>query len=102
MLYWYSNANWQKVSAVSAAYNNTFQYSNSVGENLEVPFNGRQIKLTYLTSPTFGMADVYIDGVKVTTLGQSSASWVYGVTWTSAVLSAGDPACGWCTPLARW
>ena len=81
---------WQKVSGVADAYDTTFQYSNGVGENLEIPFNGKQIKLTYLTSPTFGTADVYIDGVKVTTLDQNSADWTFGVSWTSDVLSAGD------------
>ncbi len=48
------------------------------------------IKLTYLAGPELGIVDVYIDGVKVTSLNQYNADWIWQATWTSDLLTAGN------------
>ena len=75
---------------VPDAYSNTLRYSISTEESVQMNFNGRQFKLTYLVSPSSGVVDVYVDGVKVTTLDQYSANWEWQRTWMSDLLPAGN------------
>jgi hypothetical protein len=81
---------WLTMEAVTGPYAGTLHYSFGLGETAQVNFNGRQIKLTYLAAPTAGIVDVYVDGVKVIIIDQSSANWDWQKTWTSDLLPAGD------------
>jgi hypothetical protein len=81
---------WLTLEGVSGPYGDTLHYTYWLGDAAQVNFHGRQIKLIYLAAPTAGQVDVYVDGVKLTTLDQNSASWEWQKTWTSGVLSAGD------------
>ncbi len=80
---------WQPLVA-TGAYQDTWSYSTTMGDSVKFAFNGQQIKLTYVTGPTLGTLDVYVDGVKVGSLNENSANWAWHGTWTSDPLPAGD------------
>ena len=81
---------WQTMEGVTGPYGDTLHYSINIGDAVEVAFHGQQVTLSYLAAPTGGVVDVYVDGVKVVTLDQYSASWDWQTTWTSDPLTAGD------------
>jgi hypothetical protein len=57
---------------------------------VQLSFSGEQLQLAYRAGPTAGQVDVYIDGVKVATIVQTSATWMWQKTWTSELLAAGE------------
>jgi hypothetical protein len=77
-------------NGVTGPYQGTMHFSYEIGASAQMSFTGRQIQLAYLASPDAGQVDVYIDGVKVTTIDQTSAGWEWEKSWTSELLSAGD------------
>ena len=83
------DGSWLTMNA-TGPYNGTLRYTYGVGDSAHVIFNGRQIQLSYLAAAGAGVMDVYIDGIKVTSIDQSDAGWVWQKTWTSGQLAAGD------------
>ena len=81
---------WYTLEAVTGPYADTLRYSVTSGNDAQVTFNGRQVKVTYLATPTSGIVDVYVDGVKVTSIDQHSETWDWQKTWTSDLLAAGN------------
>jgi len=51
-----------------------------------VLFTGTQFTLTFSKYSNRGLIDVYVDGVKITTLNANSASLMWQQTYTSPVL----------------
>src|SRR5688572_33383811 len=66
--------------------NNTLRYTNTVGNYTSVLFTGTQFTLTFSKYSNRGLIDVYVDGVKITTLNANSASLMWQQTYTSPVL----------------
>ena len=81
---------WGSVVTPGGPYLDTWRYTNTVGDSAQVGFNGQQFKLAYLAGPDLGIADIYVDGVKVASIDQSSGTWQWQVTWTSDLLPAGN------------
>jgi hypothetical protein len=73
----------------SGPYNSTLHQSGTIGNYAEVTFTGNQVKLSYLKANGRGVIDVYIDGIKVTSLNANSATVVWQASWTSSVLTYG-------------
>ena len=84
------SGNWAATTTPDGPYLDTWHFTNTIGNSVQVAFNGGQFKLTYLAGPDLGIADVYVDGVKVTSINQNSATWDWQTNWTSDVLPAGD------------
>jgi uncharacterized repeat protein (TIGR02543 family) len=80
---------WYTISSDASPYAGTLHYSVTAGNNTEVVFSGKQIKLTYLASPYSGIVDIYMDGAKVTSIDQHSVNWDWQKTWTSDLIPAG-------------
>ena len=69
---------------------NTLHYSGTIGDSAQILISGgQQIKLTYLTTTNRGITDVYIDGVKVTSINAYAPGFNWQVTWSSDVLTSG-------------
>ncbi len=86
---WTYTGAWQSLTA-TGPYLDTWSYSTTIGDFAEIAFTGRQFKLSYLVGPDSGIVDVYVDGVKVGSVDQNSASWAWNGTWTSNLLAAGN------------
>jgi hypothetical protein len=84
------SGNWAATTTPDGPYLDTWHYTNTLGNSVQVAFNGRQFKLTYLAGPDLGTADIYVDGVKVDSIDQNSTTWDWQTNWTSDVLSVGD------------
>ena len=67
----------------------TWRYAPTVGDLAQVVFTGRMFKLSYVSGPILGTLDVYVDGVKITSIDQHSANWSWEKTWTSDLLAVG-------------
>jgi hypothetical protein len=84
------DGSWLTMTGATGPYDGTLHYTYGIGDSAQVAFTGQQIQLSYLASPDSGLVDVYIDGIKVTSIDQHSDVWEWQKTWTSEVLSAGD------------
>jgi len=85
---WTYTGNWGSLTT-SGPYADTLHYSMSVSDRAEVTFTGQQFQLIYTALVDRGSVDIYIDGVKVTTLNESGpGSWQQ--KWTSDPLSSGQ------------
>jgi hypothetical protein len=79
--YWYTYAG-------SGPYGDTLRFSINAKDSALVSFSGTQFELTYSQMSDRGTMDVYVDGVKVTTIDENgSGGWQQ--TWTSGMFSAG-------------
>jgi len=74
----------------SGPANNTMHYTNIVGNQASVLFSGTRFTLTFTKYANRGLIDVYVDGVKITTINANSASLAWQQTYTSPVLAAGN------------
>jgi hypothetical protein len=81
---------WYSMTGADGYYQNSQHYTVTVGGSAQAYFTGRQIGLTYLAGPSGGIVDVYVDGVKIGSIDQSSQSWEFQKTWTSVLLTAGN------------
>jgi hypothetical protein len=81
--------NWLTMNSTSGPYQDTLHYTYSIGDTAQVAFTGRQIQLSYFAGPDAGIVDIYIDGVKVTSLDQHSDNWTWQQIWTSELLAEG-------------
>jgi hypothetical protein len=84
------DGSWGTMTGVSGPSEGTLHYSYAVGDSVQVSFSGEQVELKYLGSPESGVVDVYVDGIKVASLDQTSESWDWQRTWQSDELAAGD------------
>jgi parallel beta-helix repeat protein len=86
---WSYNGAWTAID-MAGPYSNTFHYSSAIGDSAQIVISGgQQIKLTYLTTANRGITDVYIDGVKVTSIDAYAPGFNWLVTWSSNVLTSG-------------
>ena len=60
-----------------------------MGATASLVFNGMQFTYTYLTASNRGNIEVWVEGVKMTTLNANSATMVWQKIYTSPALSAG-------------
>ena len=60
------------------------------GASVSWSFSGRSVGWITVTGPTFGLADVFVDGVRKATVNNYAASTKYGVVRTVKGLSAGS------------
>ena len=78
---WIYQGAWLPGAAIDA-YNNTFTYSSTVGNNAVFVMTGNRFTLTYRSIRPRGVLDIYVDGVRVHSLNQNGPlQW--GKTWTS-------------------
>jgi hypothetical protein len=61
----------------------------AIGDSASVTINGAQFILFYTGDINHGSLDVYVDGVKIDTIDEYSATTVYEKTWMSPVLAPG-------------
>jgi hypothetical protein len=88
-LLWSYSGDWTAYHGVGP-YSNTLHYSSSIGDSAQIMVSGsQQVKLTYVTSFNRGNIDVYIDGVKVTSIDAYSTTPSWQKTWASDLLSTG-------------
>lgn len=85
---WTYVGNWTLVKDSEARYN-TVHISKKIGNTASIFFTGSQFVYTYLTGPTNGQVDVYIDGVYTTTIDQYSFYPYYDNYYTSPILPKG-------------
>jgi len=83
------SGSWHTMTGVVGPYLNTLHYSYRVGDSVQAYFTGQQIKLSYLSGPDAGIADIYVDGIKVGSINQYSVNWEWQKTWTSDLFAAG-------------
>lgn len=69
----------------------TNHYSSTIGDTVSTTFTGTMITLYYLGYTNRGVADILIDGVKVTSLNQYSPSLVFQKSWQSPILEDNGP-----------
>jgi beta-galactosidase GanA len=68
--------NWSHVanqSYTAGEYKNTESFSNRAGDSLTVPFNGTAVRWIGSRTSNHGLADVYVDGVKQSTVDTSGS-----------------------------
>jgi hypothetical protein len=85
--------NWSYSGAWSAytgsgPHGDNFHYTATAGDSASFTFTGTQFILTYIQSPARGNIDVYLDGVKVTTINANGVL-LWQKTYASLVFSAG-------------
>ena len=85
---WQYTGNWTLYDG-AGPYNNTSHYTNTVGSEAELQFNGTQFTLTYVKAWNRGLIDVYVDGTKIDTINSTSSTVEWQQTWTSPVFAAG-------------
>ena len=84
------SGSWQTMSGAAGPYLGTLHYSYRVEDLIQAYFTGEQITISYFAGPDAGIADVYLDGVKVVSLNEYSDNWEWQTSWTSDLLIAGD------------
>ena len=87
----YGGAGWSHVanqSYTGADYKNTESFSRTAGDSLTVPFTGTRIAWWGSKTNNHGMADVYIDDVKQTTVDDSGSDG-HALVYQANGLSAG-------------
>jgi hypothetical protein len=83
------SSGWTEV-AESNSYGGEFKLTQIVGSNVTFPFNGQKFSLIYKTGPLFGKMDVFVDGTKVYTLDQNTATAMFQQIWSyGGTLAAG-------------
>jgi hypothetical protein len=84
---WTYTGSWSLYST-SGPYNNTLNYSSTVGNEATFVMTGSQFVLTYNQYTNRGVVDIYVDGVLIHSLNENGAlQWQK--TWTSNDLGAG-------------
>jgi SpoIID/LytB domain protein len=80
------------VSASSSAMSGgTYRYSSKAGSTATFKFKGTSIKLLGSIGPSYGKADVYLDGVKLGTLNAYSSSYAHQAKlWERTGLSSAE------------
>ena len=81
---------WSSTSGATGPYLGTLRYTNTGGSYAQVGFTGRQIRLSYRTGPNYGVADVYVDGVKVASVNQYNPTYQWQTVWLSELFAEGD------------
>lgn len=81
---------WAPYSVSTGDYQNTRHQTAVEGAEVRFDFTGRRISLIYSGYPNRGLVDIYIDGSKVTTLNQYSATYQQNLKWTSSLLASGN------------
>jgi hypothetical protein len=84
---WMYTGNWKLVSDPDARYH-TLHISRKINNSASFYFTGDQFVFTYLTGPNRGLMDVYIDGVKETTIDQYTY-FLHSFYYTSPILAYG-------------
>jgi hypothetical protein len=86
---WIFEGNW-KNNTIASAFGGSYRYSNTAGNAATVVIDSATtFKLVYAATSTLGKVDVYVDGVKVDTIDQYSATYVAQKTWTVTLPTAG-------------
>jgi hypothetical protein len=83
------SGSWFTLTGATGPYLGTLHYTFGLGNSVQTYINGTQLALTYTASINYGVLDIYIDDVLVTSLNQNSLPSGYQKTWTSSVLTAG-------------
>jgi beta-galactosidase GanA len=74
----------------SGEYHQTESFSNTTGDSLTVPFTGTAIRWIASKSGNHGLADVYLDGARVSTVDTYGPNTVnQQVQWSASGLAAG-------------
>jgi hypothetical protein len=86
----YQPATWQSES-ITGLYMNGDHYSNLAGSSVSFSFTGTTISYVYRMASNIGSANIYIDGVQVTSnLSGSLTTSIYQKIWTYTGLSSGN------------
>jgi hypothetical protein len=83
----YSGA-WTSYSG-SGPYLNTLHFTNSPGASATIIFTGTSFNLIYTAFSNRGNLDIFVDGVKITTLNEYSATLIWQNIWTSPTFASG-------------
>jgi hypothetical protein len=70
--------------------NRTEHYTGSPASAAELRFTGSRFTLTFTRHPNRGSIDVFVDGIKVSTINAYSSDLELRSTWTSPIFAAGD------------
>ena len=74
----------------SQAYMGSFRSTQKTGSSITLNFSGQSFSIIYETGPSFGRRDIYVDGNRVHTLNQNTASPLFQQKWSyGGSLSAG-------------
>ena len=85
------NGSWTALGGLSGGYYaDTLSFSTSIGNDVEVAFEGARVVLSYTAYTNRGVMDIYIDGNKVNSLNQYNSTRVYQKTWISNALADGS------------
>jgi hypothetical protein len=84
---WKYTGNWELVNNPDARYN-TEHISSNTSDTADFFFTGKQFVFTYITGPTCGLMDVYLDGLYLTTIDQNTF-YPNTFNYTSPILVAG-------------
>jgi hypothetical protein len=87
-LAWTFSSSWITYNGGGPA-NNTLHYTSTAGSDAQLTFNGNRFTFTYVKAYNRGRIDIYVDGMKITTLNAKSTSTAWQQTWTSPILTPG-------------
>jgi alpha-L-fucosidase len=73
--------NWSEVIE-GQAYMGAFRLTQKVGSSVTLNFTGQTFSIIYKTGPLFGNMDVFVDGTRVHTLNQNTASPLFQQKWS--------------------
>ncbi len=85
---WQYTGNWYSWVG-SGPYGGSMRYSATLGDSAQFSFNGQQFILTYSEAYNRGVADVYVDNIKIGSIDQYNTIVVVPKTWTSPVFAPG-------------
>ncbi len=72
------------------AYMGTFRSTQKTGSSVTLNFTGQSFSIIYKADPSFGNMEVYVDGTRVHTLNQNTASPLFQQKWSyGGILSPG-------------
>jgi hypothetical protein len=80
------------VPSASKAFGGSYHLSAVKGNSASFVFTGTSFILTYSTSRTAGIVDVFVDGVKITSLNQYNSKSLWQQKYTSPALTLGQHA----------
>jgi alpha-L-fucosidase len=66
------------------AYMGSFRSTQKNGASVTLNFTGQTFSIIYKTDPSFGNMDVYVDGTRIHTLNQNTASPLFQQKWSYA------------------
>ncbi|HSA99185.1 MAG TPA: M4 family metallopeptidase, partial [Anaerolineales bacterium] len=87
-LNWIYSGTWATYTGTGPV-NDTSHYTNGVGSEAQLTFQGNGFLFTYVKASNRGLIDVFVDGTRIAQLNAYSATLAWQQTWISPILTPG-------------